>query len=191
MLEQGSDEQIAQLGKVDDEIDQRNTAIKLYLTRINQNLLSDHESWRCREMTTFTIRLEQIGDIIEKNLLVAAQKKRKSKLDFSKPGWTELVELHTHVVDNMQLALNVFISGDLDSARQLILEKEHLRDLELESSAQHLERLCAGQVASIETSALHLDILRDLKQVNSHITSVAYPILLESGELLNSRLKHP
>jgi phosphate:Na+ symporter len=91
----------------------------------------------------------------------------------------------------MQLALNVFISGDLDSARQLILEKEHLRDLEPESSAQHLERLRAGQVASIETSALHLDILRDLKQVNSHITSVAYPILLESGELLNSRLKHP
>jgi phosphate:Na+ symporter len=75
MLEQGSDEQIAQLGKVDDEIDQRNTAIKLYLTRINQNLLSDHGSRRCREITTFTIRLEQIGDIIEKNLLVAAQKK--------------------------------------------------------------------------------------------------------------------
>ncbi|MFL4988931.1 MAG: Na/Pi cotransporter family protein, partial [Microvirga sp.] len=57
------------------------------------------------------------------------------------------------------------------------------------ATESHLRRLREGTIASIETSALHLDILRDLKRINAHITSVAYPILEASGELRESRLR--
>jgi hypothetical protein len=33
------------------------------------------------------------------------------------------------------------------------------------------------------TTSLHLDVLRDLKRIHSHICSVAYPVLEEAGEL--------
>jgi Na+/phosphate symporter len=42
---------------------------------------------------------------------------------------------------------------------------------------------------SVETSALHLDILRDLKRINAHIAAAAYPVLEKLGELLPSRLR--
>jgi phosphate:Na+ symporter len=42
-------------------------------------------------------------------------------------------------------------------------------------------------VESIETSALHLDIVRDLKRIAAHIASVAYPVLDKNG-LLRSRI---
>jgi phosphate:Na+ symporter len=52
----------------------------------------------------------------------------------------------------------------------------------------HFARIRAGRPDSIESSALHLDVLRDLKRINSHLTSVAYPILERADELAESRL---
>lgn len=189
MFEADSKKTVAQLAKMDDEIDSLNRDIKLYLTRLSRNQLSDDESQRCMEITAFTIKLEQIGDIIEKNLLELARKKIGKKLTFSEEGWRELNDMHARVVDNMRLAVNVFLTGDVDSARQLLEAKQRIGHLELDSSTRHLARLRDGQLASIETSAIHLDVLRDLKQINSHLTSVAYPILQQSGQLYSSRLK--
>jgi phosphate:Na+ symporter len=175
----------------DDEVDRLNEAIKLYLAKVSRNALNEADSRRCIELITFTTNLEHIGDIIDKNLLETGQKKIKKKLAFSKAGWKELSGMHARLVDQMQLAMNVFVSGDVHIARQLIAQKERFRELERSSSELHLERLSGGQVESIESSALHLDILRDLKRINSHLTSVAYPILDAEGELRPSRLVVP
>ena len=177
------------LSDMDDEVDQLHEAIKLYLTDVSRNALSDEDSRRCIDLITFTTNLEHIGDIVDNNLLDLAQKKIRNKLTFSKEGWQDLTAMHEHVLHHMQLAMSVFVSGDLESARQLIKDKEVFREMEIQGSQKHLARLRSGQIESIETSALHLDILRDLKRVNSHLSSVAYPILDASGELRASRLK--
>ena len=85
--------------------------------------------------------------------------------------------------------MNVFMSGDVDMARMLIRQKVTVRDLERDFSESHYARIAEGRADSIETSALHLDVLRDLKRINGHLTSVAYPILDRAGELTESRLK--
>ncbi len=180
-----------QISDMDDDVDRLHEAIKLYLSRVSRNALDEEDSRRCIELITFTTNLEHIGDIIDKNLIEIGQKKIKKKLAFSEQGWKELVDMHVRVVDQMQLAMNVFVSGDVHIARQLLAQKERFRDLERASSERHLERLSSGRVESIESSALHLDILRDLKRINSHLTSVAYPILETEGELRPSRLKEP
>jgi phosphate:Na+ symporter len=92
---------------------------------------------------------------------------------------------------NMQLALNVLISKDRDSARQLLAEKDAMRSAERASYGQHLKRLQSGALQSIETSNIHLETVRALKTINSLFASVAYPILSESGDLLDSRLTGP
>jgi phosphate:Na+ symporter len=83
----------------------------------------------------------------------------------------------------------VFISGEVSMARRLLEEKVAFRELERAASESHLERLRSGKLESLETSSLHLDVLRDLKRINSHLTSVAYPILDAAGELERTRLK--
>jgi phosphate:Na+ symporter len=89
----------------------------------------------------------------------------------------------------MRLALTVFVSRDLAMARDLVAEKDRLRALEQVATERHFERLREGTPESIETSALHLDVLRDLKRINAHLTTVAYPILEARGLLRGSRLK--
>ena len=78
---------------------------------------------------------------------------------------------------------------DVRIARTLIGEKTELRNLELGYADSHLARLREGRAESIETSSLHLDVLRDLKRIHSHISSAAYPVLEAAGELQPNRLK--
>jgi phosphate:Na+ symporter len=71
----------------------------------------------------------------------------------------------------------------------LIAEKERFRDLERKYAGTHLDRLSGQTVQSIETSSLHLDIISDLRRINSFFCSTAYPILEQAGQLRSSRLR--
>jgi phosphate:Na+ symporter len=180
---------VSAIERNDDAVDKLHEAIKLYVTRITRESLDDREGSRAMEIIAFAINLEHIGDIIDKNLMELAAKKIKNRLKFSNEGAAELQDFHRRVIENLKLALSVFMSGDVKIARQLVAEKVAIRQAERLASENHLVRLREGLLASIETSSLHLDILRDLKRIHSHICSAAYPVLEAAGELQPSRLK--
>ncbi|WP_272874553.1 Na/Pi cotransporter family protein [Paracoccus shandongensis] len=188
MLESGDAKRIAQLRAMDDEVNQRHTDIKLFIARMNRGELSEDEARRGLELTAMAIDFEAMGDIIAKNLLAQADEKMQRQLRFSPEGWSELSRMHARVLANMQLALHVMVSSDLAAARQLVAEKSVLRRLERESHDRHLARLRSGQSDSMETSDLHLEVVRALKEINSLLVKVAYPILTRNGDLLESRL---
>jgi phosphate:Na+ symporter len=180
---------VAEISRMDDAVDRLDEAVKLYITKLTRESLRERDGHRAMEIISFSINLEHVGDIIDKNLMEAASKKIKRKIVFSKEGAAELAAFHEEVCDNLKLAFGVFMSGDLTVARRLITEKATLRTAEFAAAENHLARLREGRPESIESSSLHLDILRDLKRIHSHICSVAYPVLERSGELQASRLK--
>ena len=143
------------------------------------------------EAVLFTTNLEHIGDIIDKGLLRLAAKKRKQGLSFSADGWRDIRAFHALIAEQMRRALAVFVTRDAGVARDLVAEKDRLREEEFRASERHFRRLRDGLPETIETSALHLDVLRDLKRINAHLTTVAYPILEQTGELRGSRLRAP
>ncbi len=180
---------VAEVERMDNLVDRLHEAIKLYVTEVTRVNLDESEGRRATDIITFTTNLEHIGDIIDKNLMELAAKKIKNMRRFSLDGAAELTALHRRVLDNLKLALGVFISGDVKIARQLLDEKVAIRDAERSAAENHLARLREGRIESIDTSSLHLDVLRDLKRIHSHICAVAYPILDAAGELAPSRLK--
>ena len=180
---------VHEIEAMDDDVDRLHEAIKLYLTRVSRTELDQAEGRRHIDVLTFTTNLEHIGDIIDKNLMELANKKIKKRLAFSEPGFAEICDFHAHVVENMGLAFSIFMAGDVRMARQLLSRKVTMRDAEQRTAAQHLARLSEGRPESIETSSLHEDIIRDLKRINNHLTSVAYPILDAAGELHETRLR--
>jgi phosphate:Na+ symporter len=180
---------VGDVERMDNAVDRLHEAIKLYVTEVTRVNLDEAEGRRATDIITFTTNLEHIGDIIDKNLMELAGKKIKHKRQFSEDGAAELTALHRRVLDNLKLALGVFISGDVKIARQLLDEKVAIRDAERAAAESHLARLREGRIESIDTSSLHLDVLRDLKRIHSHICAVAYPILDAAGELAPSRRK--
>lgn len=182
---------IHDLAALDDRVDKKHLAIKLYLTKLATHPMSDAEASRMQELLEACIKLEQVGDIIVRNMLVHVQKKLNKNLEFTEDGWAELVEFHSIVLSNAHLAFNVLISRDTRTARELVRQKDSLRELERETTMQHFTRLRDGTARSVETSSLHLDTIRDLKQINSLLASLAYPVLEERGELGDTRLIKP
>ena len=172
-----------EVSKADNVVDRLTEAIKLYIAKLTRGSLDEREGRRAMEIVSFAINLEHIGDIIDKSLCELAVKKSKRQLQFSAEGAAELVSFHKRVCESLRVALGVFMAGDVEAARRLIKEKAELRTIELAAGERHFERLREGRPESIETSSLHLDVLRDLRRIHSHLCSVAYPVLEVAGEL--------
>jgi phosphate:Na+ symporter len=189
VLERDDTKLMKQVGEADNDVDKLYEAIKHYLMKISRNELHEESAKRYVEILTFTTNLEHVGDIIDKNLMELAAKKIKHRYAFSAEGMADIRDFHARVIANLQLAMNVFATGDVNLARRLLGEKTALRDLERRAAESHFARLREGRAESIETSSIHLDVVRDLKRINGHLTSVAYQILETAGELTESRLK--
>ncbi len=189
LYEKADQDKIDELSALDDRVDRRHAAIKLYLAKIAVGKLSEAEALRSQELIGACVKLEQVGDIIVRNMLVHVQKKLDRGLEFTEQGWRELSSFHASVLANARLAFNVLVSRDPATARELIQQKDRLRDLEKQSSESHFSRLREGTAKSVETSSIHLDTIRDLKQINSLLASMTYPVLEEAGLLTRSRLK--
>ena len=177
------------LRRLDDTVDELYSAIKYYMTKISRSELDEREGRRWTDIISFTINMEQIGDIIERVLIDIEDKKIKKGRQFSEAGMQEINELHGRLIDNLRLAMSVFLNGDERDAQKLLEEKARFRDLERAYATTHLARLSDKTVQSIETSSLHIDLLSDLKRINSLLCSVAYPILESAGALAPSRLR--
>jgi phosphate:Na+ symporter len=191
LLDGGNLAKIARVRAMDEQINRKHSEIKLFIAEVNRGKLTEREAKLGTDLTDFSINLDYIADIISKSLLTLAETRASKSLRFSPEGWAEMCDLHGRVAANMQLALNVLISGDVESARQLVKEKEAMRKLERASHDRHLERLRNAHSDSIDTSDIHLETVRAFKEINSLLVTVAYPILTESGHLLESRLAQP
>ena len=179
---------VAEASRMDDVVDRLHEALQRYIAAIARETLSESEARRLTEIQAFAINLEHIGDIIDKNLTELAAKRMRLKLSLSPEGMAEIEAMYAQLLDHLRLAVAVFMSSDVAAARRLVAEKEQFRDLERISTEKHFARVREGRVASIETSGLHLDVVRDLKRIEAHIAATAYPLLERSGVLKPTRL---
>ena len=189
VFERNDPKAVKAIEAADDAVDRLYEAIKLYLIQTSRTELGEEDGRRYIEILSFTTNLEHIGDIVDKNLMELATKKIRNRYAFSPEGMAELRAFHGLVLENLRLALNAFTTRDITLARRLVAEKTVIREAETKAADSHYARLREGRTESIETSSIHMDVIRDLKRINGHLVSVAYPILEVAGELADTRLK--
>jgi phosphate:Na+ symporter len=188
VYETGNPAQIKALRAADENINDCLSGIRDYVAAIPPDTYSKAERRSARDMVDYAISLENAGDLASKRFPSLAQDLHRQGARFSAEGWKELCALHTRICANLKLAANVLISDDLESARLLNLEKDELKRAERNSRKRHLKRLQQGAKESIETSDIHLETLMAFREINSHISAVAFPILYQNGQLLETRL---
>ena len=162
-------------------------AIRAYLAVLDSESLTEADHRRLREIVTFVTQLDQAGSVARRILLPhAAALGRQAPADAA-----TLRELHAllgRLTANLRTAASLFMTEDPRAARLLAEEKEAFRQLEAEATRDYLERLRAPGGGNPGT-ALALDLLRDIKQINSHLVAAsAYPVLERLGALLPSRV---
>ena len=178
----GEPRQEKELRKLADDINVLYTAIKLYLARMPKEELAEEESRRWAEIIEMSLNLEQASDIVERMGSEIADKSLAARRAFSLDGLKELDALYEQLLSNLKLAMSVFFSGDVTSARRLRRSKHRFRILNRRYSHAHVDRLHQQNVQSIETSSLHLGLLGDMQRLNSLFCSVAYSVLEQPDE---------
>lgn len=172
---------IASIKDKDNMIDLLDRQIRLYLMRLSSSNLREAQSRRAVALLEITRDLENIGDIIDRNMMPLAEKRINKGLMFSDEGMQEIVSLHKKVMENFDTAISAFAANDPELAARVLRNKEDIGLMERELVQAHLERLRRGLRESIETSHIHLDIMGNLARINSLITHIAYPIVEHFG----------
>lgn len=160
--------------EAEDQVDRLYAAVKDYGTEFLRRNGPGEQSRQMLATLAFATDLEHIGDVIVHNLVNSAARKNKHGRSFSEPGLAEIMALHALVSDNMKLATTAFLTADARLADEIIATKPQVHRSVLTSTDAHLGRIVERSGAALSTSGLHLDILRDLKRINSHLVAACY-----------------
>ncbi len=188
-LSTGSRQRISATRQRDDILDALNSAIKAYLAKLDPDLLSEADRNRLNQILVFAANMEQAGDFVSGSLLPHASKRYKRGLPADERQERTLEALMDRLIANTRLAASLFMTEDTPAARALANEKLAFRKAEEDAAAEHFSGMHGLSRAAVQRDALHVDLVRDLKLINSHIVAAAaYPVLERSGELLKSRI---
>ncbi|MVW73397.1 Na/Pi cotransporter family protein, partial [Bordetella sp. 15P40C-2] len=181
---------MVQARQLDNAVDKIETAITTYLAQLDRENMTREDAQRMEDILAFATNIGHAADITHHGLLTHINRLRKQ-------GWTLLPEQRerldatlVQLISNQRQTAALFINEDIPQARELAGEKSRFRRMEIEESEAHLEKIKSGQIDAAEIGSLYLDILRDMKSINSHLVgAAAYPLLARHGELLPSRLR--
>ena len=162
--------------------------LRVYLSGIRSDDPSEDTGTRAFDFAGTATNLESGADAIGRKIVTLAKRMHHDRTHFSEDGRHELMDFYDKVLRNIQQGILVLMSEDVETARELVAQKEMIRELNQKLERKHLTRLRQGLTETIETSAIHIDLLRSLKVLNTGFAMIAYPLLREHGALLKSRL---
>jgi phosphate:Na+ symporter len=166
----------ARIDALDDQLDDLEAAIKRYLTQLDEDRMTEEQARREIALLYVITDLEEIGDLIDKHFMRLARRKRRGQLVFSNEGWEDLVAYHGEVTAALQQALAALAAQDPTVAAEFLARKARLSQMKRELHLRHLRRLRSGVSPSLESSAIHLDLLNAMSRVLSHASNIAHAV---------------
>lgn len=163
----------------DDEIDKLNRTIHDFLVEMAQNPLSANESKTDTGILYVLNDIENIGDIVDKNMIRLGEKKINENVSFSNEGEQEIIEFYSMIRKNFEIIIEALYTGNYKLVEELISKREEVAEYERELHLRHISRLHHGTKETIASSAIHLDVLNNLGRINSHLISVSWAVLEE------------
>jgi len=177
VFERDDEQLMKEVIRRDDLIDRLEEDIKQYIVKLGEHALTEEQSERESALIFTVVNLEEIGDVIEKELMELAEKKIRGHYRFSPQGWKEIVDLHAMVIENLELAISAVATQDHSIAEKVVRHKSNINLMERRLRQTHMQRLREGLRETIDTSSIHLDVLAGLKRVNSLVAGIGYAVL--------------
>jgi phosphate:Na+ symporter len=172
-FEEGDANLPKRIGMLDDQLDDLETAIKHYLVQLNDELLTEEQTQRELALLHISTELEAIGDIVDRQLMRLARRKRRKQIAFSAEDWRDIAAYHSEVVGLLQRVLAGLAAQDPTIADEVLSYRQELNQVKREIHLRHLQNLSSGTPASLDASAIHLEMVNAISRVLSHTCSIA------------------
>jgi len=161
----------------DKMIDTLRKEIVVYLSKLARQPLSQSEGTLQVAFLFIVSELENLADVIERNILDRAKKLISKNKRLSEEGLEDVAALGAIVASNYKLVMQSFQSDELEGARAVLADAERCWELQREFRRKHFKRLNEGVQVSIETTEVHMDLLNHLHRVNRHLYHIAQTLI--------------
>ena len=153
-----------------------------YLLKVASQEITDEQSNEIYGMISIVKDMESLGDLIHRNMIPMIPKKRVLTADFSNEGKEELLIYHEKVCEQIYLLKESFAERNPEKAMEIMAKERKYLDLESQYRIQHLERLRHQRKESMETHAVHLELMDLMKQCIVYSSNIAKTFLSTCGQ---------
>ena len=161
----------------DKMIDTLRREVVIYLSKVASRALTPDESRLQVALLFIAAELENLADVIERNIRDRAKKLVTKDLHLSEEGLEDVKALARIVSDNFHSVMKAFAEDDAAGARTVLAGADRCWDLQREFRRKHFRRLNEGLQVSIETTEIHMDLLNHLHRINRHVYHVAQTLV--------------
>lgn len=163
--------------KTDDDVDAFEETITPYLTKINEGEMNSKLSSLHSALLNAVNEIENIGDVISKNLMTYAKKQIDTGFVFSKEGFAQIQKYHEFVLTTLRTSIDALTTRDKNLAKEAAKRKELGYKMAKQFNEFHLDRLRRGLKESLETSTIHVDLISDFERINFHAAVIGEGLL--------------
>jgi phosphate:Na+ symporter len=156
-----------------------------YLLKVARQEITEEQSNEVYGMISIVKDMESLGDLIHRNMIPMIPKKQALEADFSHEGKEELLIYHEKVCKQIYLLMESFAERNPAKAQEIMAKERKYLDLEAQYRVRHLERLRHQRKESMETHAVHLELMDLMKQCIVYTSNIAKTFLSSCGQSLN------
>lgn len=180
----GDEEELQRIAAMDDALDTLHGETVTYLGRISQGALTDEQTEELLRLMEATGSLENIGDIIETNLVALGRSRIRDGVTVS-PATREVIEgFHRAVSRALDASLHAGTQKNEKAARLVVDMKREINRLADEAARHQAQRLVAEEPGRLEAYTFETDVLQNLKRIyyfTKRMARLTVPAVLEKG----------
>ncbi len=161
----GDSADLRRIAEMDNAVDALHGHIVSYLGRISQSPLTEHETETFLRLMQAANDLENIGDIMEVDLVTLGQERIEQGVAVSEATEEQLMRLHRAVTRAVDTALRSIAENDEAAAREVIGMKGEINELVNAAIRHQASRLVADEPKRLVSYKVEVDIIEKLKRI--------------------------
>ncbi len=161
----GSREDLETIANMDDAVDTLHSRIVSYLGKISRAKLAEAETEELIQLMASTNDLENIGDVIETNLVTLGLRRIELGLRISGKTQDVIREFHAAVLKALDASLLAVTQKNEAAARIVTKMKREINRLADSAALHGAERLVVDAPNREETYSMEMNVLENLKRI--------------------------
>lgn len=170
-----SQEDAAQLERMEDFMDRAENTLNNYILKITPHRLSNAENNMSTEMLHAIGNFERIGDHCI-NILDVARYNAENNVTYSETGWKELNTIMDATHEVLEVTARMYANNDPEEASHVEPYEDVIDSLQARLKDRHIERLRLG-LCNVSSGISFLEILTSLERISDHCSNIALNII--------------
>ncbi len=182
VVTRGRKEDVARIVLADEDLDTLYAEVIRFLGRLSQKDLIKKQPQQLSGFVGIANYLENIGDVVEKEMMPVANKRMQADLTISAVTMEKLRPLHEEVCRSFDMALSALETGAREPALDAIESKSTVKELAEAATAHVARRLVVDEPKRMESFQICTDIIEHYQRINTYVRKIARLSLSTSSD---------